>query len=113
MTDVTGASPFGLGCPSQLATGAFTSDGNDTSISVGYLPRHIILFNETDGVRWEKVHGMASANSFKTSGAGGSIDTTSAISFPTDPGLNEPGNTVLLSAALCGTGKKISWAVYG
>lgn len=108
-TDVTGAAPFGLGCPATFATGAFTSDGNATSIVVGFLPRSVKVVDETGGIVWEKLQGMAPQNTVKS----GAIDATTAISFPTDPGLNEPGNTVLLSAGLCGTGKKLSWSVLG
>lgn len=107
-TDVTGAAPLGLLTGAQLATGSFTSDGNPVSVTIGSMPRDMLVVNETDGIVWRRIQGMAPANSIKN----GALDTTGAIAFPTDPGLNEPGNTVLLSAAVCGTGKKISWACY-
>lgn len=113
MVDVTSAAPNGLACTAQMATGSFTSDGNAVSIQAGFNPRHVKVWDETDTLIWEKVQGDLPANTWKYAAGGISLDTASAIQFPADVGLHEPGSSVLLSAALVGTGKAISWVAYG
>ena len=119
-TDVIAAAPAGIGSPSNMANGAFVSTGNASSLTLGFNPRWVQIINETDGIVWEKNQGMTPANTVKIAGVATTpassqltIDTTSAILFPADVGLNEPGSTVLLSSALCGTAKKISFTVLG
>lgn len=113
-TDTTAAAPLGLASLPNLANGSFTSDGNATSINVGFNPRVVMIYNATDVVKWEKYQGMAAADAIKTVAAGTMTeDTTSAVLIGADAGLNEPGSGILLSAALCGTGKTIVWYAFG
>lgn len=87
----------------DTATGNFTADGTATKLTIGWVPARIVVLNETDGIRWEKMKGMATANSMKwTSAADLAIDTGSAIA------LNSDG-TVTLSSGLCVSAKKIVW----
>jgi hypothetical protein len=94
-------------------TGNFTSTGDAVQINCGFKPRLVQIINDTDGIEWEKMIGMAAANSIKIT-LGGSFagvkDTSSAIQF-VDGGA---GNwNVLLSATLCGTSKNICFSIEG
>lgn len=95
---------------SNFASGSFTSDGNDYSITLGFKPRYVKIINSTDVIIWEKVEGMAAANSVKTvAGSTGANDTiTTSVETGSDILFNSDG-TMSLSAALAGTSKAISW----
>lgn len=100
----------GLG---QMVTGYFTSANEDVVLLLGFQPRRIWVLNETDGVSFERVTGMAAANSIK-SVLGGSLavtlDTGSAI-VESDGGS---GNfSVTLPAATVGNAKKNVFVVEG
>lgn len=93
----------------NFATGKFTSDNNDALITLGFVPRHVRIFNETDAILWEKFAGMADANTAKVVShdtAQVTKDTGSAIVINTD-------GTVALSSTLCGNSKVINWAAWG
>lgn len=85
------------------AYGSLTGDGTATTISLGFTPRQIIVVNETDAIRWEKIGDMVAANSTKLVGGtvAFTVDTTSAITVS--------GGVMTLSAALAATGKAIKW----
>lgn len=84
-------------------SGKFTGDGAATTLKLGYNPSYIVVVNETDTIRWEKIKGMAAANSMKLTGTPTfAIDTGSAILFNGD-------GTVTLSATLGANAKAISW----
>lgn len=86
----------------ECVYGSFTGDGTATTVTLGFNPSHIIVFNETDAMRWEKFGDMVAANSIKTVTAGTTTtDTTSAISVS--------GGVMTLSAALAASGKAIKW----
>lgn len=88
------------------ASGAFTSDGNDTVITLGFVPKWVKVVNSTDAIVWEKIYGMAAANSVKIIDTTMSIDTGSAIVIGTD-------GTFTLEAATVGTSKAIAWIAMG
>lgn len=114
MTDTLSASTLGLGNPPNMASGSFTSDGNATSLTLGFMPRYIKVWDATDATQWEWMLGLAATTTIKTVTAGTmTSDTTSAILVGTDAGLNEPASSALLSAALCSTGKAITWMALG
>lgn len=84
--------------------GYFTSAGNAVEIRLGFDARKVTIFNETDAIRWEKLRGMAAANTIKTTFTGPVVakDTGSAIL------IGAAGSRVVtLSAALVGTAKNI------
>ena len=108
MTDTTAAAPNGLATTATMSSGSFTAAGNATSIQLGFNPRYFRLFDEAGGFVWEKCQGDLPANSWKSN----TLDTASTIGFPADTGLNEPGSSVLLSAALCVAGKVLSWVAF-
>lgn len=112
-TDVVSAAPAGIGSPPNMASGSFVSAGNAVSLTLGFNPRHVFLVNATDNTTWEKLQGMAPSNAIKNVAGTQTIDTTSAVLFPADAGLNEPGSSVLISATAAGSAKAWSWVAYG
>ena len=91
----------------NFASGSFTSDNTATIVKPGFKPRWIKVVNTTDVSVWEKIEGMAAANSVKTVTAGTTtIDTGEAI---TDNG----DGTFTLSATAVGNAKAISWVAIG
>lgn len=97
--------------------GYFTSVTSDTvTINTGFQPLHILIINETDGIEWEWLYGMAATHTKKTvySGPTLAIDTGSAI-VPSEAANTGPaGNwTVLLSTTLCGAAKNIIFHIEG
>jgi hypothetical protein len=95
---------------SNFASGSFTSDGNVTNITLGFVPRYMKVFNNTDVIQWEKTEGMAAADAVKTAaGSTGASDTiATTVETGSDVLFNSDG-TVSLSAALVGSSKAISW----
>lgn len=92
---------------SSFASGSFTSDNSITVVTLGFKPRWIKVVNTTDVIVWEKIEGMATANSVKTVTAGTTtIDAGAAITINTD-------GTFSLSAAAVGNAKAISWVALG
>lgn len=87
----------------------FTSTGDAVKVPLGFMPRTVRVFNETDAISWEWRYGMAAANAIKLV-LGGSpastLDTGSAITVEGDELANGVG-TVTLSAAAVGTSKNI------
>lgn len=83
------------------ATASFTSDGSAQIITLGFTPTNVLVFNETDVIRWEKFDPMVAANCIKTVGAGTmTLDAGSQILINTD-------KTITLGATLVGTAKAI------
>lgn len=92
---------------SNFASGSFTSDNTVTIVALGFTARSVRVVNTTDVIVWEKIQGMAAANSVKTVSNGTTtIDTGSAILINTD-------NTITLAAATVGATKAISWVAMG
>lgn len=87
----------------NTATASFTSDGTAATVKLGFVPRFVKVVNSTDAIIWEKITGMAAANSVKTVGGtvAVTVDTGSAILINTD-------GTITLSSTLAGTGKSIA-----
>lgn len=97
----------------NLHTGDFTSTGDDVVINLGFKPRRITVINETDGITYQRIVGMAAANSVKFVLGGslaGTLNTATAI-VETD---NLAGNySVTIPAATAGTAKHIVYAIEG
>lgn len=91
----------------NFAQGTFTSDGTATTVTLGFKPRHIKVFNETDVILWEKFLEQAAANTVKTVAAGTMTkDTTSAITIATDE------STFVINAGASGTAKVLHWVAF-
>lgn len=113
-TEIKSADPQAVGSYPQMANGSFTADGNAVSLTLGFMPRHIKVINETDATAYEWMFGMTTGNTLKTVTAGTTtVDTGSLITSPLDAGLAEPGSSAILSATLCANGKKITWMAVG
>lgn len=90
----------------NFASGSFTSDNTATVVTLGFKPRWIKVVNSTDVIVWEKVEGMAAANSIKTAAAGTTtVDTGSAILIA--------DYSFTISATAAGSSKAISWVAVG
>jgi hypothetical protein len=82
-------------------TASWTGDGAAQTINLGFVPTHVIIVNETDVIRWEKIDPMAAANCLKTVTAGTlTLDATSAIVVNSD-------GTLTLSAGLNASAKAL------
>lgn len=82
--------------------GTVTGDGTALSVTLGWRPKYILIWNQTDAIRWEKIDGQVDAQSIKTVTAGTTTaDATSAIVI-SDTGF-------LTSAALNANGKALFW----
>lgn len=85
----------------NAACAAFTSDNAAQTVTLGFVPSHVKVINETDVIIWEKIGNQAAANCIKTVTAGTTtLDTGSAIVINTD-------GTITLSATLVGNAKAI------
>lgn len=92
---------------SNFASGSFTSDNTATVVKLGFKARWVKVINSTDVIVWEKIEGMAAANSIKVVTAGTTtVDTGSAIL------INDDG-TITISATAVGNSKAISWVAVG
>ena len=90
----------------NFSSGSITSDNTAVAVTLGFAPRWVKVVNSTDVILWEKVEGMATANSITVVTAGTTtVDTGSAILF------NANGFTI--SATAAGNAKAISWVALG
>lgn len=90
----------------NFSSGSITSDNTAIAVNLGFTPRWVKVINSTDVIVWEKIEGMAAANSVKTVTAGTTtVDTGSAIT------LSASGFTISSGAA--GNSKAISWVALG
>tara|TARA_R110000868_G_scaffold19150_3_gene82779 strand:+ start:740 stop:1054 length:315 start_codon:yes stop_codon:yes gene_type:complete len=86
----------------NFASGSFTSDNTATVVTLGFKPRCIKVINSTDVIVWEKIEGMAAANSVKTTSSGTTtVDTGSAVLIA--------DLSFTISATAAGSSKAISW----
>jgi hypothetical protein len=102
----------------NFASGLLTT-GSATAVAVqivlGFVPRMVIVSNETDILEWRKYDGMVAANTYLDTGSTGAttVDTSSAIVFDVDPGLATLAESFTMSAAVAAASKVIHWAAWG
>jgi hypothetical protein len=85
----------------NVMTASWTGDAAAQTITCGFVPTQVTIFNETDVIKWEKIDPQAAANCFKTVTAGTlTLDATSAIVINTD-------GTLTLSAGLNASAKAL------
>jgi hypothetical protein len=90
----------------NFSSGSITSDNTAVTVNLGFAPRWVKVINSTDVIVWEKIEGMAAANSVKTVTAGTTtIDTGSAILLDS--------NGFVISSTAAGNAKAISWVALG
>jgi len=86
----------------QSACGIATGDGTALSVTCGWRPKFVTVFNKTDVIKHEKIDGMLATETIKTVTAGTmTLDTTSAIVL-TDRGF-------IVSAAMNGAADALVW----
>jgi hypothetical protein len=84
------------------SNGTNTGDGTVLTVNLGFRPKMVTIFNETDAILWQKMDTQADANAMKQVTAGTTTkDTTSAIVFS--------ANGFSTSAALNASGKVLHW----
>ena len=87
------------------AVGGFTGDGGACTITVGFKPMHVKLFNETDAIQHEWLKGMAATKSIKTAAAGTvTADTGSLI-------VDNGDGTITIAAAAAVNAKVYTYIV--
>jgi hypothetical protein len=96
----------------NIACGSSTGAGAAIDVTLGFKPRHVRVFNETDATMWEKFAEQADANTAKTVTAGDlTKDTGSAIVLMGDQGDSYAGFE--MSATLAASGKALHWIAFG
>lgn len=90
--------------------GNFLSAGNVVQINCGFSPMQVDIVDTAGVLLWHWQLGMPATNTIKTATGAVTVDATSAIVVATDLAGN---GTVTLSAALCGSGKNICYAIQG
>lgn len=83
--------------------GSFTSDNNAQTLTLGFKPNWIKVWNETDVILWEAISTTSATKSWKVVTAG---TTTLEVGSPIV--INSDG-TVTLSATLVGNAKLITF----
>jgi hypothetical protein len=84
------------------SNGTNTGDGTVLTVNLGFRPKLVCIFNETDVITWQKFDTQADANVLKTVAAGTMTkDTGSAIVFNS--------NGFVASAALNAAAKVLHW----
>lgn len=97
----------------NFATGTITGDGTVTNVLLGFKPRHVRVFNETDVIVWEKFATQADANTVKLDATPAlTKDTTSAIKLVGDQGVDSFAGFIL-TAAVAANAKVLHWAAWG
>lgn len=87
--------------------GSFTGAGAVVTLTLGFVPAKVEVFNSTDAIAWTKFYDMAATITKKVVAAGTqTADTGSAIVINSD-------GTVTLSATLAANGKVCSWVASG
>lgn len=97
-----------------VLSGYFTARGEITVIPCGFAPTKVEIWNDTDGIMWTWMLGMASTHAYKenTTGPALTVDTGSAIVVNADAagGLGDV-DYVALSATLAGSSKLLSFRI--
>jgi hypothetical protein len=84
-------------------TGSFTSDGSAQTLTFGFKPNWVKVWNETDVILWEAISVTTATKAWKVvTGGTTTLDTGSAIVINSD-------GTVTLSATAVGTSKLITF----
>lgn len=90
----------------RFASGNFTSDGTAATVSLGFRPRYVMVFNKTTATKLEKVDGMAAANAIQTVTAGTLTLATGSLI------VIEDSDFIIADAALAAS-DTVAWVAYG
>lgn len=98
----------------RFATGSSTGAAAVIDVTLGFKPRHVIVYNGTDATKWEKFADQTDANSVKTVTAGTqTTDTGSAIVLMGGEVEGDAYAGFQMSATLAATGKALFWSAWG
>lgn len=98
----------------NFASGSSTGAGAVIDVTLGFKPRYVRIFNETDATMWEKFADQVDANTAKTVTAGTlTKDTTSAIVLKGGAAEDDSYMGFEMSAALAANGKALVWSAWG
>jgi len=98
----------------NMTNGRLTGAGAAVDVQLGFRPRFVRIFNETDVILWEKYVSQPDTDSMKQVAAGTTTkDTTSAIIIRGGAANNDSFRGFTLSAALAASGKVLHWTAEG
>jgi hypothetical protein len=100
----------------NVLTGNFSATGAVVVIPVGFAPKKISVWNDTDGILWTWMAGMAATHTMKLNSTGPAFtnDTGSAIVvFPDAAGGSGDVDYVQLSATLAANAKALCFRIEG
>jgi len=98
----------------NTASGKITGAGAVVDVTLGFVPRYVRVFNETDVIVWEKYYTQVDANCMKQVAAGTTTaDTSSAIVIKAGAPAGDSYKGFSLSAALAASGKALHWTAEG
>lgn len=107
-TDIATSHTYGV---MNFASGSSTGAAAVIDVTLGFKPRYVRVFNETDVILWEKFEGQADANTVKQVTAGTTTkDTGSAIVVMGDTDDDYAG--FQMSATLAASGKTLYWVAF-
>jgi len=105
------------GGPVLFASGSFTQASSAAAItlSLGFKPRHFVLYDESSGLRWEKTEGMTAADAWKTNNTGptSALDTGSHVLFNSGIGVGDGVGNVVLDTTSAPNSAVCSWVAWG
>jgi hypothetical protein len=91
----------------NTAGGSFTGAGAVVTLTLGFVPATVEIFNSTDAIAWTKFYDMAATITKKVAAAGTqTADANSLIVINSD-------GTVTISATLAVNAKVFSWVARG
>ena len=98
---------------SPTKTGTYLGTGAALNISLGFVPDHIIIENQTDGdARWEWSTGMAAGSALQTVAAGAkSLITANGVSAFAGPAAALPKGFTI-GSALSEAGKTFRYTAH-
>jgi len=105
----------------NFATGTTTGAAEAVDVTLGFKPRYVRVFNETDVILWEKFATQADANTVQldpgTTGANDTVTTTkdtgSAIVIKGGSVDGDTYSGFQMSATLADTAKVLHWVAFG
>jgi hypothetical protein len=86
----------------HMTVQSFTSDGSAATLTFGFKPSRVTVYNETDTIQWVWVKGMASTKVVKYNGTGPAITTDTGTAI-----LDNGDGTITISSGAAGTSKVI------
>lgn len=90
----------------HFANGNFVATGEAAVVTLGFRPRHVIVYNVTTATRLEKIDGMAAATTIKTVTAGTQTSASGSLIVITNDGFT-------IATAELAPSDVVAWMVSG